>query len=502
MEATPKTITLIPDAHLLMSSLRSVGYKPETAIADILDNSISAGASEIQISFIWNEEHSSIIIVDNGRGMDQDELIKSMKIGSADPNMVRNSDDLGRFGMGMKTAAFSLGRKLMVITKCNGTYANACWDLEYIEKSKSGEWQLLIEDNNDLESSFALMQTIESGTVIVIENLDRIVASNALQKAKASFYKLAETVDMHLGLIFHRFIEENGLRITLNGKEIIAWDPYILDNSATQELGEEQYFEGDKEVLIQPYVLPHKTKFSTEQEYEMAGGPRGWTAHQGIYVYRNRRLLVYGTWFDILRKEPAFNLARIKLDIDATSDNDWKIDIKKSAAAPPLYIRDLIERAVSICTETSAKVYNSRGAYSKNVVSPHLGYVWEQRKNRAGQYSFHINKKHPLLIELNKKLDDQSEKDMNAYLCLVENYAPFLQSGVVDHLQSGSGSNQVNVAGELEKQTDLKEIKGYIRSFMNKDFSKEEVQSIVLGMANFRYLRTEILKIFEENSYD
>jgi hypothetical protein len=281
----------------------------------------------------------------------------------------------------------------------------------------------------------------------------------------------------------------------------MAWNPFCLSNSATQELGEEAYCENGKEIIIQPYVLPHKTKFKSEREFEDTEGPYGVTAHQGLYVYRNRRLLVYGTWFNYIRKEPAFNLARIKLDLDAESDYDWKIDIKKSSATPPLYIRDVLNRTIDICTETSAKVYNSRGTYSKSVISPNLGYVWEQRKNKHGLYSFHINKKHPILFGVEKKLDKLGQEDLSAFLALVENFAPFLQSGVVDYLHTSENGAHTHI-DELQKQIDLAEIKGYIRSFLNKGYEKEEIAPIILGMANFKYLKADILKIFEVNDYD
>jgi len=125
---------LVPDARLLLTSLRSVGYTPKTAIADIIDNSVSSRASEIQIHFQWDDENSYITIKDNGRGMDQSALFLSMRIGSNDPSVDREEEDLGRFGMGMKTAAFSLGKKLTVVTKANRKYSDACWDLEYEEK--------------------------------------------------------------------------------------------------------------------------------------------------------------------------------------------------------------------------------------------------------------------------------------------------------------------------------------------------------------------------------
>jgi len=135
----------VPNAHLLLSSLRSVGYSEETALADIIDNCISASATEIRISFDW--ELRKIVICDNGYGMTEEILLESMKIGSADPNEPRSRDDLGRFGMGMKTAAFSLGKRLTVVSKENGNVSNACWDLERIEKFN--QWKMLILNIDD-----------------------------------------------------------------------------------------------------------------------------------------------------------------------------------------------------------------------------------------------------------------------------------------------------------------------------------------------------------------
>lgn len=492
-------VELVPDAHLLLSSLRSVGYRPETAIADIVDNCITAGADIVEISFSWDGINSKIIITDNGIGMTEDKLIHSMKIGSASPLDIRKQNDLGRFGMGMKTAAFSMGKKLTVISKAEGQYANACWDLSFIEADASGIWKLLV---NNSEYSDVGLSLWEHGTAIVIENLDRIVpCSNPDSvKAKNSFYSLVDTVVKHLGLIFHRFIEDNSLVININTIPIKPWNPYCLSNSATQELAEEVYCENGKDVSIQPYVLPHKTKFKTEQELKDIEGPYGVVAHQGIYVYRNRRLLVYGTWFNYIRKEPAFNLARIRLDIGSESDFDWKIDIKKSAATPPLYIREILNRTIDSCTETSAKVYNSRGIYSKNIISPNLGYIWEQRKNRNGFYSYHINKKHPLLSAIEKRLDESGQQDLKAFLSLAENYAPFMQSGVSEYLNSSSG--ELNKTDAVQRQRDLEEIKGYIKSFMSKGYEKDEIAPIILGMANFKYLKEDILRIFEVENYD
>lgn len=397
-----KKIQSIPEARLLLESLRSVGYNEETAIADIIDNCISAKAHEIKIQFDW--EKKRIVISDDGLGMSSKDLIENMRIGSSDPNQVRDERDLGRFGMGMKTAAFSLGKKLTVVTKSNSTVSNASWDLEQIP---SIGWNLIIRDESEI-SEFS-SQIDEQGTIVIIENLDRVIDTDDEKKAKNKFYRIANRTEKHLALTFHRFIEEDCLILELNDIPIKAWNPFIVENSATQELPEESVFSdnGCIKAIIQPYVLPHKTKFASDDDYQLAGGPKGWNYHQGIYVYRNKRLIICGTWFDYIKKEPAYNLARIKIDISSASDEDWKIDIKKSTASLPSYVREAVEREIDLCTEASARVYNSRGNYSKsNVSTPNLDYVWEQRK-KDGRYSFYINRKHSLLNTIKKQLDEQ-----------------------------------------------------------------------------------------------
>lgn len=485
-------IPSIPEARLLLASLRSVGYTEETAIADIIDNCISAHANLIDIFFDWNNKR--ILIVDDGNGMAAADLIENMRIGSSDPDEERSADDLGRFGMGMKTAAFSLGKMLTVVTKTDGIVSNAVWDLDQIPHIG---WNLIVRDPSEIEDYAAKLG--DQGTVVAIEHLDRVIDLTDESKAKKKFYAVAKKVEKHLALTFHRFIEEDGLTLRLNENPIISWNPFVLSNSATQELSDEIIWsdDGKSEVTIQPYVLPHKTKFASDDDYQAAGGFKGWNYHQGVYVYRNRRLIICGTWFDYIKKEPAYNLARIKVDISSSSDEDWKIDIKKSAASLPGYVRETVERAIDICTETSARVYNSRGTYSKsNAGSPNLNYVWEQRK-KNGRYTFHINRKHSLLQDIKKQLDEQGVAALSAYLALVENLAPFMLSGAADSLQKNSSANAAD-QNSLEYQMEINELKEYISLFLSRGFSKEETKATLLDMSNYRHLRQEIIKMVEE----
>lgn len=480
----------IPEAKLLLESLRSVGYSEEAAIADIIDNSISAFASEIYLTFDWTGKR--IVITDNGIGMGRDELFSNMRIGSSDPDQPRHASDLGRFGMGMKTAAFSLGKKLIVISRKDNTNSNASWDLDQIPQIG---WNLIVYNENEL-AGYSQLLTNENGTVLVIENLDRIISSQNEMKEKKHFFEMISKVEDHLSLVFHRFISEDSLAIYINGKKIEPWDPFITQNPATQELSDEIITSDDmaKEILVQPYVLPHKTKFASDDLYKSAGGPKGWNQHQGIYLYRNKRLILYGTWFGYIRKEPAFNLARIRVDISAGSDSDWKIDIKKSTASLPIYASDELKRIIDITTEKSAKVYNSRGAYSKNdTLSTNLDYIWEQRKTN-GRYSFHINKKHTLLNAIKDKLDKEGSNLLDTFIALVENYAPFMQSGLVDSMQSSSIEDT-----SADDKIALEEAKKYIAVFKNKGFKKQEIRSTILGMPPYKHLEKQINALLEEN---
>lgn len=481
----------IPEADSLLESLRSVGYTEETAIADIVDNAISADATEIDITFNWDERYISIC--DNGQGMGKDELYKNMKIGSSSPSKIRTSKDLGRFGMGMKTAAFSLGKKVTVVTSKDGMVSNASWDLEQI--SDIG-WNLIIDDDGTYDEF--VRKYNNHGTAVIISLLDTLIDESDIKKSKTHFYYVIKKVSEHLRLVFHRYISEDEISIFVNSNQaLIPWDPFITDNPATQELADEEVWDPTYKTCahIQPYVLPHKTKFNNESDYEEAAGYKGWNRNQGIYLYRNRRLIIYGTWFDVIKKEPAFNLARIKVDISSDADNDWKIDIKKSRASLPIYIKERMLAAIDDCTTRSTKVFNSRGAYSKGQATPNLDFVWEQTRTN-GKYSFKINKKHPLLTSIRTDLTDEGKERLKAYVSLIENFAPFMRNGVVDTINTGEGEPD-----SIQRQKDISDITKYIQVFKSHGFSKSEVSETLHGMAIYYYLDNDI-ELLLEGIYD
>src|SRR5690349_3391180 len=124
-----------PKPKSTLNSYRSFGYSVQTAIADIIDNSITARAKNIWINYVWDGSKSYLSILDDGLGMDLIELIDAMTPGSKNPQDNRESHDLGRFGLGLKTASFSQCRRLTVVSKKKDTILiKRCWDLDYVNE--------------------------------------------------------------------------------------------------------------------------------------------------------------------------------------------------------------------------------------------------------------------------------------------------------------------------------------------------------------------------------
>lgn len=484
-----------PHAKMLLVALRSVGYTNETAIADILDNSISGAATEIELYFDWDNRR--IIIADNGFGMDYQELMDAMEIGSADPNEMRPSEDLGRFGLGMKTASFSMAKKLLVISKKNSTISNAEWNLNTV--ASEDKWEISEYDESEilmiLESidTYTQYNNWKQGTLIIISELDRLIDETNIEKSKKNFYKMIRNIKFHIAITFHRFMEENALKISVNGNKLEAWNPFWIKSPATMELAREELFDGKNEVVVEPYILPHKSKYNSEEEFKEAAGVKDWRGHQGFYVYRNRRLLVYGTWFGKFKKEPAYNLARIKLDMSADSDFEWDIDIKKSKATLPVAIEEQITQIAYLAIEKSVAVYNSRGVYNRKNTSNNtsLKYVWEQRKNISGNYMFYLNKKHPMLLKILSGMDENAQKELKTYLSLVESYSPTMLSGVMD-------KETDFVVSDEDKKREILNIQEKIRIYRMLQYDDVEIYDTLYDSPEYLYLREDLKKIIEE----
>jgi hypothetical protein len=389
-----------PRAEVVTEALRAVGYDFATAIADIVDNSISANATQVSVEMTWNGNGSWVRVEDNGHGMSELELVEAMRLGSRSPLLSRPPHDLGRFGLGLKTASFSQARRLVVQSKSAGLLpATRCWDLDVVKQR--GEWILLKAAPNDTGSSLVSdLTTTYCGTVVLWQKLDRVVPDATHPRAHDRFLALISRVAEHLGMTFHRFlVGPKRLSLTLNGQPVPPWDPFLARHPATQVLPDEQFDINGSTITLQPYVLPHESKLLPD-EHIRAAGPAGWNAQQGFYVYRSKRLLVAGSWLGLpFQQEEHYKLARIQLDIPNSLDEDWQIDIRKATARPPSRARDPLLRVAKATRKQAKLVYGYRGAQLARRLAGDLIPVWKHFNLRGGP-AFRLNREHPLLKRL------------------------------------------------------------------------------------------------------
>jgi hypothetical protein len=389
-----------PIAVNMLESFRAVGYSMEAAVADILDNSISAGANNIWIDFEWNGADTIFSIKDDGCGMSNDELINAMRPGSKDPNIKRDRKDLGRFGLGLKTASFSQCRKFTVISK-NKKKAIAywTWDLDYIYQYAK-KWQLVavLPEGNWQEQ----LENLSSGTVVVWQDIDHLLKDTLTedQKAYDKFLQVMERVKQHIATVFHRYIEGHKVKFFFKGREVVAWNPFMITHSATQNFPEDPLHNGL--IKIRGFVLPHKSKLTTE-EFRNAEGSKGWNAHQGFYVYRNERMLVSGDWLGLFRKEEHYKLARIMIDLPNHLDGEWQIDIKKSVARAPSDLKDNLKAYATQIRAQAVEVYRHRGKIIQRSSSTlNFEPAWIE-KQKDGKRYYEINRAHPLIAAMDQK---------------------------------------------------------------------------------------------------
>lgn len=406
----------IPYAPTLIESMRSIGYSFPAAIADLLDNSISAHAKNISILTI-PEKDPFMVIFDDGNGMSKDKLYEAMRYGSSNPLTERAVDDLGRFGLGLKAASLSQCRKLVVVSKKDGEINACAWDLDYV--IQKGVWALQCFDKNELLSYPYIdkLEQAQHGTYIFLSNFDRI--KDGTSDIARTFAQCLDDMESHLSLVFHRFIEE-GLNIYVNGRQMQARDPFLRYHRATQRKRARPVYIYGKKITLQPYILPHISKLS-QVDLDKVGGKDKLRSEQGFYIYRQKRLIIWGTWFRLERKEELSKLARVMVDIPNSLDNIWSIDIRKSMAILPDIIKKNMFNAVYESVLSSESVHTYRGRKEKK--SSEIDYVWEKKKLRDG-YAYLINRDIPQLKLLEETLDGVQIKKLDSVIKLLEESFP------------------------------------------------------------------------------
>ncbi|WP_298468965.1 ATP-binding protein [uncultured Psychrobacillus sp.] len=416
-----KDLILTPYAPNLVESTRSIGYSFETALADIIDNSISNFTSRVDVKFS-STDIPYVAIIDNGIGMSTVELEKAMRYGSSSSLEERGKSDLGRFGLGLKMASMSQCRKLTVISKQRGIISAATWDLDYIHQTE--DWSLKRYKQDEISNLrfSTILENYDSGTIVLWEELDRI--SESPKEFDKEFNEKLNLADKHMALVYHRFLEnklfKQHFELFFNNRKVEPIDPYILSNRATQQLEEETLFIDQIPIKITPYITPYVSKLSTK-ERQMLNEYKDLNLKQGLYIYRNNRLLIWGKWFRLLTDGELKRLAKIRIDIPNNIDTLWAIDVKKSSAQIPSMIKEQLKQIVLRVVGKSERVYRYRG---RKVTQDSYQHIWNKIENRE-KMQYLVNRDIPIFKAIQESLNDEQYKLIDGFIKSIEDNFPY-----------------------------------------------------------------------------
>ena len=395
-----------PRPSSLIESMRAIGYSLSTALADLVDNCIVAGAKTIQIFSTPDKADLKVGILDDGIGMTEEELLEAMRLGTRSPLEERSQFDLGRFGLGLKTASFSQCRVLTVVTRVKGSTAIARWNLDHI--AESGTWQVQIPD--DLTSVPWIEHLGLSGTLVVWEQIDLGTDDGDSSTNTDDFVRRTDEARSHLELVFHRFLTggpgRQKVNIQMNNRSLEPYDPFHSSHPATMATPEERIKVANGHVLVQAFTLPHHGKV-TAAEWDRYARPEGYIRSQGFYLYRERRLIIHGTWFGLARQSEHTKLARVRIDMPNALDGAWRIDVKKASAQLPPPVRDRLKRIIERLGAPSKNVFRTKG---KKLIEKNRVPVWIRIQNK-NRISYRINDEHPMILDFLSRLPTPAQDD-------------------------------------------------------------------------------------------
>jgi histidine kinase/DNA gyrase B/HSP90-like ATPase len=439
--------TVEPNPAALIESLRDIGYTMSTAIADIIDNSLAANASRVSIRVHSDPENAAIAIIDDGDGMTEKELLEAMRPGSRTPTEARSKQDLGRFGLGLKTASFSQCRRLTVVTSKGGTRSIAIWDLDLVVEKNA--W--VVERRSSDEGLRYANLLDGDGTLVLWEKLDRA----GLELGDQTLLRVMDETSKHLELVFHRFMKSelgyNTVSLDLNGHRLEPCDPFAEWHDATIRPAVDRRQVAGGTVLIQAFILPHRNKVKSEGEWKRMGLAEGHMRSQGFYLYRNRRLIRHATWFRMAPQHRLTQLARVRIDIGNESDAAWKIDVLKASASPPPALRNHLRQMIEGLGGKSKRVYRKRGA---KLTEENPLPLW-QRTKVDSKINYSLNPEHPSFARFESCLTDEQTRDFQEILRLVSAGLPLeaLHHDMADDFeaihQEGLDENELRSSGQV-----------------------------------------------------
>lgn len=422
----------IPKASTLMGSLRSMGYSFESAVADVIDNSISAHAQNIRILFPSTPlDELAIGILDDGDGMKGDVLFEAMRYGSLSAEEERAEDDLGRFGMGMKSASLSQCRCLTVISFDGEMLNGFKWDYNHILMTQDWIIQELEKNEIDELPYIERLKKQDKGTLVLWQDFD-VISNSSGGQVYSTLVELRSSLENTLALIYHRYLTGLGmqhLHIYINELDIKPQDPFLEQHPKTTvkkeiELDIKDSNGIERIIKIRPFILPFATELR-EKDKQLIGGIENLRAKQGFYVYRNKRLIIWGTWFGMKQRAELTKNTRIRVDIPNTLDDIWSIDIKKQQASIPKQILQRLKKAIDEALDFSVRQQTYRGRTEK--INDKIDYIWDRKRGRNNTFFYLINRDSNLFKFIREKMTEEDYNYLEILITEIEKNLPIQQ---------------------------------------------------------------------------
>ena len=435
-------------AKALLNGLRAIGYSFSTAVADIIDNSISAEATQIDLYFDPLADIPYFCFLDNGYGMSNKELDNAMLPGSDRQSKPDSDIELGRFGLGLKSASLSQCREFIVASKKYGKVNAMSFDLDVIEQEDKLYLKQLDPIEIDALPYIDELKKYQSGTLVVWTKFDKI--EDSAKSFEDSFRNVVSEAKRHVELVFHRFYDS--LTIRFNNKKIERRDPFLLGSHGRQQTGRTTEINIDGSVItVTPYTLPFAASLTSEEK-QLLGNPKSIYDEQGFYLYRNKRLISWGNWMRMGIRSELNKLARIQIDIPSSLDAVWTLDVKKSSAKIPDKIKERIKISVEDSIVRSKKTVKFPGAKEQSVQEK----VWDRINEHEGKIRYQINRENPAIKTLFECLGEGEKKLFEIVLSQIECYLPkySISNDSMDALQitnSGEDAEEERLIDEISE---------------------------------------------------
>ncbi len=472
-----------PNPEYLIKSIAEQGYSLETALADLIDNSITAGANSIEILTELIADKLTLYISDNGDGMTKKELSDNMQFPSKSMEAKREKSDLGRFGLGLKTASFSQTRKFTVVSKKGkgGNYEAMTWDVEYLKST--GKWRILINNKveiNNLISEYKktsfnrLGQFInyEPNTLIIWSGLYKFI-NNTSKESKIDLLnkQLVEITSEYLGIVFHKFLEKSKtpLKIKINNSLVSPFNPFPNpESSELRSLGERQNIlrENRENILkMEGFILPvSSTNPDTESNWRTRN--LGLLDLEGIYIYRGDRIISFGGWAGLIKKEPKLKLARLRIEINNANDDLFQLKVDKSGIIVPHELRVAVIRYIIELKNEARNELSKRGVRMNSSFKGNNHTDLFNRIPSSNGTMLDINMDYPILRNISNGLNLKQNRQLSLLLRVIAAKLNY-NKDLVD--------NRNTIEDKTENSFTEDEIIEAIKDFQIKGWSREKI---------------------------